>query len=72
MERHLYVEYHGENDGHTRITRAEDFSCRGGTEEAHERTVEAVIKTKEDLARKGHSIQDADPREIIDRFSSHI
>ena len=53
-------------DGHTRLTRAEQFTIAGGSEETHERMTETLFKTCEDLGRKGKTISDADTREIAE------
>ena len=58
-------------DDHKRITRGEGFSLVGGTHETHERMTETVIKTVEDLQRKGRTIPSADPREIADLLRKH-
>ena len=52
-----------DGDGEKRITRAENFSIVGGSEETHEKIAETFIKTCEDLKRKGRDLDDADPRE---------
>lgn len=53
-------------DGHTRLTRAEQFTVAGGSEETHERMTETLVKTVEGLERKGRSLNDADTREIAE------
>ncbi len=53
-------------DGHTRLTRAEQFTIAGGSEQTHERMTETLIKTCEGLERKGRSLHDADPREVAE------
>jgi hypothetical protein len=58
-------------DGHARITRAEDFSILGGSEQTHERMTETVIKTVEDLSRKGKTLHNADPEELRDLVQKH-
>ena len=58
-------------DGHKRITRADDFSIVGGSEETHERLTETAMKTVEDLSRKGKSIHTADHEEIKDLVMKH-
>jgi hypothetical protein len=60
------------DDGQTRITSADSFVCRGGTEESHEATVEAVLKTTEDLKRAGKSIETADADEVVTRFLENL
>ena len=58
-------------DGHRRMTRGEGFTLAGGSEETHDRMTEAVVKTTEDLARKGRNLQEADPREVTDLLRKH-
>jgi len=58
-------------DGHRRLTRGEGFTLAGGSEETHERMTEAVVRTTEDLARKGRNLQEADPREVTDLLRKH-
>ena len=53
-------------DGHTRLTRAEQFTVAGGSEETHERITETLIKTCEVLDRRGRTLSDADAREIAE------
>jgi hypothetical protein len=55
-----------QTDNHKRITQGEGFSLVGGSSETHEKMTETVIKTVEDLQRKGRNLQIADPREIAD------
>ncbi len=58
-------------DKHKRITRGEGFNLVGGSEDTHERMTETVIKTTEDLGRKGRTIADAHPEEIADLLRKH-
>ena len=58
-------------DKHKRITRGEGFNLVGGSEETHERMTETVIKTSEDLGRKGRTIADAHPEELADLLRKH-
>jgi hypothetical protein len=58
-------------DQHKRITRGEGFSLVGGSEETHERMTETVIKTSEDLNRKGRTIADARPEELAELLRKH-
>ncbi|WP_309399257.1 hypothetical protein [Cerasicoccus maritimus] len=53
-------------DGHKRITQAEKFAVVGGSEETHDRMTETLIKTCEDLKRKGRELEDAAPKEVAD------
>ncbi|MDP0499657.1 MAG: hypothetical protein Q7P63_06105 [Verrucomicrobiota bacterium JB022] len=57
-------------DGHKRITRAEQFSIVGGSEETHSRMTETLMKTCEDLRRKGKRLEETEAHqlaEIIDK-----
>jgi hypothetical protein len=58
-------------DKHKRITRGEGFNLVGGSEDTHERMVETVIKTSEDLSRKGSTIADAHPEQLADLLRKH-
>jgi len=54
------------DDGHTRLTRADQFTVAGGSEQTHERITETLIKTCEVLERRGRSLNDADTSEIAE------
>jgi hypothetical protein len=51
-------------DGHKRITQAEDFSLVGGSAETHERMTETALKTFEELKSRGKTIHEIEPREL--------
>lgn len=53
-------------DGHKRVTRAEQFSIVGGSDETHGRMTETLMKTVEDLDRKGKRVGEANPKELVD------
>ncbi len=53
-------------DGHKRVTQGEGFLLAGGSEETHERMTGTVIRTVEDLGRKGRTLAEAEAREVID------
>jgi len=53
-------------DGHKRITRAEQFSVVGGSEETHGQMTETLLKTMEDLNRKGKPLSETEPDELRD------
>lgn len=55
-----------DGDGHKRVTQAEKFSLIGGTEETHELMTETVIKTFEDLKRRGKELEEASSAELSD------
>lgn len=45
-------------DGHSRVTRGDDFCLVGGSQETHERMQDLVIRMNETLKRKGKRFQD--------------
>jgi hypothetical protein len=53
-------------DGHKRITKAEEFSIVGGSEETHGRMTETVLKTFEDIKRDGKSLASVEPQHLSD------
>ena len=61
-----------DTDGHKRITQAERFSIVGGTEETHDCMTETVMKTFEDLKRKGKELEETSPEELSDIIRKNI
>ena len=55
-----------DSDGQKRITQAEKFSLVGGTEETHDFMTETVMKTFEDLKRRGKELEETSPDELSD------
>lgn len=53
-------------DGHTRLTRADNFTLYGGSEETHSRMQETAIKVNEQLSKRGKRLEDCSPREVAD------
>ena len=53
-------------DGHRRLTRAERFTVAGGSAETHERMTETLMKTEEDLRRRGRDLSNASREELSD------
>lgn len=53
-------------DGHKRITQAGFATVVGGSEETHGRMTETVIKTGEELKRRGKSLANVDGRELAE------
>lgn len=53
-------------DGHTRLTRAENFTLYGGSEETHGKMQETAIKVNEQLTKRGKRLEDCSPREVAD------
>lgn len=64
--KHLFGIGLDNRDGHKRLTQADRFTLVGGSQETHERMTETVVKTFEDLRRKGRDFDHAEPREIAD------
>jgi hypothetical protein len=54
------------DDGHKRITRADDFSLVGGSAETHERMTETAVKTMEELRSRGKSIHNVEVGELTE------
>ena len=52
-------------DGHTRLTRADNFVLYGGSEETHARMQETAIKFNEQLEKRAKRLEDVSPREAI-------
>ncbi len=53
-------------DGHTRITKGENFCLLGGSEETHERMTETAMKVNEKLQAKGKRLEDVSRVEFTD------
>ncbi len=60
------------DDGHKRVTRGEKFTLLGGSQNTHEAMTESVVKTFEDLKRKGRTLETADPREVAELLQKHL
>ena len=58
-------------DGHKRITHGEKFAILGGSEETHEKMTESVLKTFEDLKRRGKLLEHASSQEVADLLKKH-
>ncbi len=55
-----------DSDGEKRVTQAEKFTLVGGTEETHDAMTETVIKTFEDLKRRGKHLEETSAQELSD------
>ena len=55
-------------DGHQRVTRAENFLLLGGSEQTHEQMQDVSIRFNESLQRRGKRLQDASVEEVLDLF----
>ena len=53
-------------DGHKRLTSAEQFTIVGGSDETHGRMTETVIKTFEELKTRGKPLQAVEPMELAE------
>lgn len=53
-------------DEHIRLTTGEDYVLYGGSQETHERMVDAVIHVTETLRRKGKTLRGASVDEVVD------
>ncbi|HVG95126.1 MAG TPA: hypothetical protein VND21_11815 [Planctomycetota bacterium] len=56
-------------DGHTRITKGQEFFLVGGSAETHERMQDFTVQLTERLAKKGKRISDATAKELGDLAS---
>ena len=56
------------DDGHTRITKGENFVLYGGSQETHEQMQETAIKVNEKLDRKGMKLEQCSPRDLANIF----
>jgi len=54
------------DDGHTRITRGENFHLFGGSQETHERMQEHAIKINEKLKERDRTLDTATHEEICE------
>ena len=55
-----------DDDGHKRLTSAEQFTIVGGSEETHGRMTETVIKTFEELKTRGKVLQTVEAHELTE------
>jgi hypothetical protein len=55
-----------DDDGHKRLTSAEQFTIVGGTAETHGRMTETVIKTFETLKKRRKPLHAVEPRELAE------
>lgn len=53
-------------DGHKRLTRAENFTLVGGSQETHAEMQEKAIKFNEKLDKRGKRLEDCSINEIRD------
>ncbi len=53
-------------DGHKRLTQAEQFTIVGGSDETHGRATETFVKTFEELKARGKHLHTVERKELID------
>ena len=53
-------------DGHKRLTSAEQFTIVGGSDETHTKMTETVIKTFEVLKSRGKPLHAVEPQELAE------
>ncbi len=53
-------------DGHTRLTRGDNFFLLGGSHETHAAMQETALKINEHLDRRGKRLEDASAEELRD------
>ena len=53
-------------DGHKRITQAEQFTIVGGSAETHDRMTETVVKTFETLKTRRKHLHTVEPTELAE------
>lgn len=53
-------------DGHSRITRSENFVLFGGSKETHEQMQDIAIRFDESLKNKGKTLQESAVEEVIE------
>lgn len=58
-------------DGHRRVTKGEGFLLAGGSDSTHERMTGAVVRTVEDLGKKGRDLASAEAAEVMDLLRKH-
>lgn len=54
------------DDGHSRVTRGDDFFLVGGSQQTHERMQDLVIRMNEKLKRRGKRFRDLSRPEFED------
>jgi hypothetical protein len=72
MQAHLLGIVLQKTDGHTRVTQSKQFTLLGGTEEIHEAVTESMVKTFEDLKRKGRDLSSTHPEELGDLLKKNL
>lgn len=60
------------DDGHKRITQAEQFLVMGGSHESHQVLTQACLKVFENLKQTGQRLESLEPDELIDIINKVI
>jgi hypothetical protein len=55
-----------DSDGHKRITKGENFTLVGGTQDTHEQMTEKAIKINEKLKARGKRLEEVSREEFTD------
>ncbi len=58
-------------DGHKRVTQAEQFSIVGGSKDTHEKMTETLVKTMEDVKKQGKRLETIENKELSDLLQKH-
>ena len=53
-------------DGHTRVTKGDNFYLVGGSEETHDKMTETAVKVNEKLDSKGKALEEISKEEFTD------
>ena len=56
------------DDGHTRLTRGENFVLYGGSYETHAQMQETAVKVNEELGRRGQRLENVSVQELREVF----
>lgn len=59
-------------DGHRRVTQADDVLLVGGSQETHEQMQETTIRLNEQLEKRGQRVRDTEPAELLDLLRDAI
>jgi len=54
------------SDGHSRITRGDDFLLLGGSEDTHKELQDAVARFHQELSRRGKTLLDLTEAELVE------
>lgn len=56
------------DDGHTRLTRGQNFLLVGGSQDTHAYMQETVVKVNENLDKRGKRLEEVPPNELREIF----